>query len=249
MSETRTVAWFSGGVSSAVSIKMAGKVDDIIYIHIDDHHEDTLRFVRDCEAWFGVPVQVMSSKYRTVDNAIRANGDKFIIGRHGGPCTQLLKKNVRKTWEMNHSSDRLIYIWGLDCNETQRAERLEETMYQFAHRFPLIEKGISKELAHKMLASAGIKRPAMYDLGYHNNNCVGCVRGGMGYWNKIRVDFPAVFAQRAAMERRVGATCISSVYLDELDPERGRHAGPICSDCGIMCEIMEKELTEDTSNE
>ena len=28
------------------------------------------------------------------------------------------------------------------------------------------------------------------------------------------------------------------VWLDELDPERGRHEGPICDDCGIMCELM-----------
>lgn len=30
----------------------------------------------------------------------------------------------------------------------------------------------------------------MYDLGYANNNCIGCVKGGIGYWNKIRIDFP-----------------------------------------------------------
>ncbi len=37
----------------------------------------------------------------------------------------------------------------------------------------------------------------MYDLGYPNNNCIGCVKGGMGYWNKIRKDFPEVFQKRA----------------------------------------------------
>ena len=36
-------------------------------------------------------------------------------------------------------------------------------------------------------------RPLMYDLGYPNNNCIGCVKGGMGYWNHIRKDFPEVF--------------------------------------------------------
>jgi len=60
----------------------------------------------------------------------------------------------------------------------------------------------------------------------------------MGYWNKIRVDFPDVFAARAKMERVCGGTCIKGVYLDELDPSRGRHEGPICDECGIWCEIM-----------
>jgi len=78
----------------------------------------------------------------------------------------------------------------------------------------------------------------MYDLGYNNNNCIGCVKGGMGYWNHIRVDFPEIFAQRAKMERLIGGTCIKGVYLDELAPEKGRHTPPIVDDCGILCESI-----------
>lgn len=62
----------------------------------------------------------------------------------------------------------------------------------------------------------------MYDLGYHNNNCVGCVKGGMGYWNRIRIDFPEVFRKMAELEREIGHSCINGVYLDELAPGRGR---------------------------
>ena len=59
-----------------------------------------------------------------------------------------------------------------------------------------------------MLWKAGIEIPAMSKMGYNNNNCIGCVKGGMGYWNKIRKDFPEVFAQMAQIERDVGATCL-----------------------------------------
>ena len=76
----------------------------------------------------------------------------------------------------------------------------------------------------------------MYDLGHPNNNCIGCVKGGMGYWNKIRVDFPEVFERRAKMERDIGATCINGIYLDELDPDAGRNK-VVVADCGIMCEL------------
>jgi len=94
------------------------------------------------------------------------------------------------------------------------------------------------EEAHKILKASGIKRPAMYDLGYNNNNCIGCVKGGMGYWNHIRIDFPEVFEARAKMERLIGASCIRGVYLDELDPERGRHTPPVVEDCGVLCEAI-----------
>ena len=78
----------------------------------------------------------------------------------------------------------------------------------------------------------------MYDLGFPNNNCVGCIKGGMGYWNKIREEFPEVFAARAALERKVGGSCINGTYLDELDPEAGRDCEIIVPECGAMCEAM-----------
>ena len=72
------------------------------------------------------------------------------------------------------------------------------------------------------LEKQGIKRPVMYDLGYNNNNCIGCVKGGMGYWNKIREDFPQSFTRMAEAGRDVGHSCIRGIFLDELDPDAGR---------------------------
>ena len=160
-------------------------------------------------------------------------------GPTGAICTRWLKRRVRQEYELNRYADLpLNYTWGMDASEKARADRLREIMPNQQHRFPLIERGIDKTQAHEILRASGVKRPAMYDLGYHNNNCLGCVKGGMGYFNKLRVDFPDVFAARAKMEREVGGTCINGVWLDELDPERGRHEGPICDDCGIMCELQ-----------
>ena len=240
----KTVSWFSAGVSSAVATKLAiASISEIIYIHIDDQHPDTLRFVNECEVWFGKPIMRLQSPYKCVANACFAgSATGFINGPTGAICTRWLKKRVRKEWEAEHEFQRLSYVWGFDTNETVRAARIVESMPDFLHIFPLIERRMTKEDAHKMLRAAGIKRPAMYDLGYPNNNCVGCVKGGKGYWNKIRVDFPEVFKARAEMERSIGGTCINGTYLDELDPEKGRFAPPIVDDCGIFCEIMAEKL-------
>lgn len=233
-----TVSWFSAGVSSAVATKLAiNEIDEIIYTHIDNQHEDTLRFVKDCEAWFGKPITILHSPYKRIESVIRYR--RFIRGPHGAPCTEFLKRRVRKEWECDHSEHRLRYIWGMDASdkERKRADALRDNMPQFDHAFPLIDRGMTKADAHRVLMASGISRPAMYDLGYHNNNCVGCVKGGMGYWNKIRRDFPEVFDSMAKLEREIGASCISGVFLDELDPAAGRHDGPILNDCGIFCEI------------
>lgn len=237
-----TVSWFSAGVSSAVATKLAiEQVDRIIYTHIEDQHPDTMRFVKDCEVWFGKPVEVLQSPYRSVEAAImrrpmRPSG-MYVNGPRGAECTRTLKRQVRSRWEYENA-EPLRYVWGMDYTERDRCEKLLENMPNQEHLFPLVDRRIDKEEAHRILRASGIKRPAMYDLGYSNNNCVGCIKGGMGYWNKIRRDFPEVFAARARMERAARHSCINGVFLDELDPNAGRHEPPIVGDCGILCEVM-----------
>ena len=77
----------------------------------------------------------------------------------------------------------------------------------------------------------------MYELGFHNNNCIMCVKGGKGYANHIRKHFPDYFNRMAKLERVVGATCIKGQYLDELNPKAGIHKPPITPNCGTFCEI------------
>ena len=166
---------------------------------------------------------------------------RYNNGPYGAKCTEVLKKRVRKEWEDAHKDFDITYVWGFDIDEKHRAERLDESMSEFKHEYPLIERMLTKQDAHAILDRLGIKRPVMYDLGYSNNNCVGCVKGGMGYWNKIRVDFPEVFDRMAKLEREVGHSCINGIYLDELDPQRGRMEDEIMQDCGIMCYLAMSE--------
>lgn len=235
-----TIAFFSAGGSSAVATKLLiDEIDRILYTHIDDQHPDTLRFVKDCEQWFGKPVEMLQSPMKNVETAcLKSGGRGYINGPSGAACTKFLKRKVREDWLKWHEGTPIKLMWGFDYGEAHRCERVETTMPDQLHVFPLVDKKLSKTDVHKILTASGIKRPAIYDLGYSNNNCIGCVKGGMGYWNHIRKDFPAVFEARAKMERAIKATCIKGVYLDELDPERGRHSPPIVADCGILCEAI-----------
>lgn len=233
------VCWISAGVSSFIAGYLAkDTIDKFIYIDIADQHPDSMRFIKDCEKALGNPIEILrSSEYGCVEDAARAAG----IIRHApsgfAPCTAWLKKRVRKQWELEHADYEITYVWGFDLDEKRRAENVVETMFEFQHEFSLIENSLLKQDCHAMLARLGVKRPVMYDLGYNNNNCIGCVKGGMGYWNKIRVDFPEVFASRAKLERDLGCSCLKECFLDELDPDSGRMSEELLEDCGIFCEI------------
>lgn len=230
------VCWFSTGISSFVACYLAENVDEIIYTHVENQHPDSLRFLEDAERILGREITVlMSEEYGSVDEVIEKS--RYINSPYGAPCTRVLKRAVRRRWEVEHPG-RHTYIWGFDADEKRRAARVVKAMPDFDHEFPLIDHGVTKEEAHGIAARLGLKRPIMYDLGYPNNNCIGCVKGGMGYWNKIRKDFPEVFERRARQERMIGHSCIKGVFLDELDPNRGNMNTEVFEDCGITCQLL-----------
>jgi hypothetical protein len=242
------VCWVSAGISSFMAGYLAGDVDEWIYIDIADQHPDSIRFIKDCEKAIGKEIQIIRSKeYRCVEDCIRTFGG-FKDARNGfAPCTNWLKKRVRKEWEELHKDCELTYVWGFDYSEQKRADRTIEYNPQAKHQFPLIDKNLSKEDVHGLFdRTFEFKRPKMYEMGYSNNNCVGCVKGGMGYWNKIRIDFPEVFESRAKLERELGYTILKEsdgtlLYLDELDPSRGNMNTEVFPDCSIMCYLVENE--------
>lgn len=235
------VCWISAGVSSFVSGWLEREtVDEYIYIDIADQHPDSIRFIRDCEKALGREVKILKSdEYDSVEDCILSYGHVGNLRTGFYPCTNWLKKRVRKKWEDEHRDYDITYVWGFDVDETGRADRLIEAMPQFSHVFPLVEGQLTKQDAHGICDKLGIKRPAMYDLGYSNNNCVGCVKGKKGYWNAIRRDFPDVFEKRAKMERVIGNTIMKDdngpLFLDELDPLEGRITDEIMEECGIFC--------------
>lgn len=237
MKKEKYVVWLSGGVSSFVSAYLTNPTD-IIYIDIADQHPDTLRYIKDCERFLKKEVQILHNPiYNCVEDCVRAFGGFTNPYTKMCPCTNWLKKRVRQEWELLQQDFSLVYIWGFDVNEKERAERVVKSNLQARHIFPLIDASLYKEDAHAIARKLGLKRPLMYDLGYNNNNCIGCVKGGKGYWNKIRKDFPEVFASRAKLEREMGYSIIKDVYLDELPENAGRKQDIILEDCGIMCEL------------
>jgi hypothetical protein len=247
--ENLTVCWVSAGISSFMAGYLANNVDEWIYIDIQDQHPDSMRFIKDCEKAIGKEIQIIKSgEYNCVEDCVRVAGVfktvRFV------PCTNWLKKRVRKQWEYEHKDYEIIYVWGFDVNEKARAEKTIEANPQAKHIFPLIDKGLSKEDVHGLFERTfNFPRPKMYELGYGNNNCVGCSRGGMGYWNKIRVDFPEVFQSRAKLERDIGYSILKDsdgkpVFLDELDPTRGNMNTEVFPDCSIMCYIAEREAKQ-----
>lgn len=239
----RTVCWFSCGAASAVATKIALAEREreseliIAYTEVKEEHPDNKRFLADCEEWFGQKIEILGNDFydRSIYRVFEKN---YIRTPKGAPCTRALKKQIRERFEK--PTDRQVF--GYTAEEQARLDRFIDANAGVNIWTPLIEKGLGKEDCLAMLKNAGIELPAMYKLGYHNNNCIGCVKGGMGYWNKIKVDFPEHFDRMAKLERFKKQTIFKDRYLDELKPTDGNYPQEPNIECSIFCQIAEQEL-------
>lgn len=240
---SRVLVWFSCGAASAVAARLAvDKYPDAEVVYCDTlkyEHPDNVRFMADAGRWIGRPVQLLRSvKYTDIMDVFRRTG--WLIGPSGARCTNELKKAVRRTYQRPDD----LHIFGFTVDEAERSARFERANPDIDVEWTLIDAGITKAQCYQIIQRAGIELPAMYRLGYNNNNCVGCVKGGAGYWNKVRRDFPERFAEMAALEREMNVAINKTyvggkrqrVFLDELDPSAGRDVPEPDIDCGVLCE-------------
>jgi hypothetical protein len=239
----RIVCWFSCGAASAVATKLAiaenaGKLPLVIaYTEVMEEHPDNKRFLAECEKWFGQDIVILGNDYykRSIYETFKTSAMNI---RGAAPCTRVLKKQVRERYEQ--VGDRQVF--GYTAEEQQRYDRFIDANNEVDVWVPLIEKGLNKVDCLAMLQNAGIDLPEMYKLGYLNNNCIGCVKGGMGYWNKIRVDFPEQFDRMAKLERFKKQTIFKDRYLDELKPTDGNYPQEPDIECSIFCQMAEQDI-------
>lgn len=245
--KNRVLAWFSCGDASAVAAQLArqkhGDACKVLYCDtLAFEHIDNLRFLGDVERWLGVDIAILRSRdYRDIFDVFDRTG--WLVGPAGARCTTELKKRVRMAYQEPDD----IHVFGYTVDERHRVEQVRRENPELRWEFPLVDAGITKAECHERIRAAGIELPAMYQLGYRNNNCVGCVKGGAGYWNKIRVDFPEAFDRMARQERKMGvAICKTEpslhgvrqripVFLDQLPPGAGRSEPEGDIECGVLC--------------
>lgn len=249
MVEPRIVCRFSCGAASAVATKLALRKYDpervvITYSDPGSEHPDNKRFLADCQRWFNQ--EIITLKSTEYDDTWSVwEGERFIASRKGAPCTGILKREP--TYGFARPDD--ILVFGYTAEEKDRADSFRAQNFEITLETPLIDAGLEKSDCLAMIDRAGIELPVMYRLGYKNNNCIGCPKGGMGYWNKIRVDFPDAFERMADLQRRLGPGSAffreadgTRFTLDQLDPSRGNINDEPDIECSLLCHLAEQDM-------
>ncbi len=252
---TRVVCQFSCGAASAVATKLAlaryGATHDVQIINafLLEEHADNRRFAADCEAWFGRPITVLRDE-RDGASVVRVFRRKqYMMGLTGAPCSRDLKRELMDKWKQPGD----VMVLGYTAEETDRLEDFLERNPTRQVIAPLIEEGLTKADCQAMVERAGIVLPMMYRLGYDNANCIGCIKGGEGYWRAIREDFPDQFEAVCLLQDEIGP---GSWFLrfrggprkGERFPLRQLPSGPArrneaLPSCSFFCEMAEQEYS------
>jgi 3'-phosphoadenosine 5'-phosphosulfate sulfotransferase (PAPS reductase)/FAD synthetase len=206
------VCWWSGGLTSAVACKIAidlyGKDNcRVIMIDTQNEHPDTYRFKKDCENWYGIDIEVITGigeKYGNIFDVWRKH--KSLNTATGAICSTKLKRLVREKWEKANTFKHQVFGFEFDKKEMNRA--LSMTMNhgkRVKAIYPLMFYAYDKKDCLRIIEENGIEIPMMYQLGFQNNNCfsTGCVQGGVGYWQKMKIEFPEKFNVMADLEHEL----------------------------------------------
>lgn len=251
--------WFSAGVPSAMAahytLQLYGQHNRVRILnnHIVEEDPDNLRFLADCQEWFGVQIeQVVNPKYPHQSAEKLWDERGAMSFPRGAPCTFHLKKEARQIWERNNHVD--WHVLGFAADEADRHNSFVRT--ERSNVLPvLIAYRMTKRACFEDFARTGIEIPAGYRRGYPNANCYGCVKSSSpAYWNHVRKDAPEVFARRAEQSRRLGARLVrvnnERIFLDELDPAaKGRPLTRFdVPECGLFCEESPARATPALEN-
>jgi hypothetical protein len=250
VAEARIVCHFSCGAASAVATKLAlaqyaGQDVAVVNAFLVEEDADNRRFLADCERWFGHPVTVLRDETFGASTHEVWRRRRYIKGPQGAPCSLELKRKVLNAWSRPDD----VWVLGFTIEEQDRWDDFLDRHPLQKAAAPLIERSLSKADCLAMVERAGIELPRMYRLGYNNANCIGCPKGGEGYWNKIRRDFPESFEAVAQIQEAIGPGASffrdrhtgQRVSLRMLRPDAGRHNEPLPS-CSFFCDAAAREL-------
>lgn len=253
----RVVVWFSCGATSAVAAKLTIQKYrnrmpiKVFYCDTGGEHYTNLEFLREVESWIEHPITVLkNNKYR--DHFDVFYKERYLVGPSGAKCTSVLKKELRHK-NSNPITDIQVFGYSVEKSEQKRAKRFREQNPEVYLETPLIERDLNKSSCLAILEAEGITLPFMYHpqksgIPYDHNNCIGCPKGGAGYWNKIRVDFPEVFQQMVDVEIHLNRQCVKHkgerIFLKDLPPDAGRNKPIPPIQCDLLCGIVLEEMQE-----
>ena len=220
---------YSGGAASWAAARLTRdrimeEQDTMTLLFADTlvEDEDTYRFLAEGAENLGVPVTRIADG-RTPFEVFR--DVRYLGSARVDPCSRVLKREPLDRWVRAAAADGPITgVIGLDWTEMHRFERFAERM-EHPVIAPLIDFQLDKDDVHRMVAAAGLRLQALYNLGFGHANCGGaCVKAGISSWTHLYRMLPERYQEAERQEESL-RTMLGDVSI--LRDRRGGTTTPL----------------------
>ena len=224
------VVLFSGGVGSWAAAKRvaAEHGTENLYLLFTDtksEDEDLYRFLPEAAENVGGQL-IWIADGRDVWETFFDR--QFIGNTRVDVCSKALKRDMSRKWFKDNCdpANTVVYL-GIDWSELHRYEKARPRWEPFELKAPLCEPPyLTKDQIFDWLASEGIKRPRLYDMGMPHNNCGGfCVKAGHAQFVRLLQVMPERYKYHEEKEEEVRLTTGKDVAI--LKDRRGGTTKPL----------------------
>jgi hypothetical protein len=159
-----------------------------VFTDVNGEHPDNYRFLAEIQYHLGSRLVKITNDGRTIWDVMIEN--RFLANTRIDLCSRILKREAGLDWLKQHAdpADTIFYL-GIDWTEVHRLDRAQPRWAEdgWTVRAPMCEPPYpGKAEAQAWLDEVGIRRPALYDMGFSHANCGGgCVKAGIRDFKKL----------------------------------------------------------------
>ena len=159
-----------------------------VFTDVNGEHPDNYRFLAEVQYQLGSRLVKLTNDGKTIWDVMIEQ--RFLANTRVDLCSRILKRESFQNWLVTHAepAETVIYL-GIDWTEVHRLDRARPVWAEngWTISAPMCEPPYpDRMVAQSWLDSEGIRRPALYDMGFGHANCGGgCVKAGVRQFKKL----------------------------------------------------------------
>jgi hypothetical protein len=159
-----------------------------VFTDVNGEHPDNYRFLAEVQYDLGSRLVKITNDGRTIWDVMVER--RFLANSRVDLCSRILKREAFQGWlTANADPARTTVYLGIDFMEIHRLDRARPHWERNGWKMsaPMCEPPYpDKFQAQAWLDAEGIRRPALYDMGFDHANCGGgCIKGGISQFKKL----------------------------------------------------------------
>lgn len=207
---------FSGGKSSAMMtiLEYNAETDYVVFCDTGREHPKTYKFINDFEAWENIPVIRLGNQNSFTDYLSKREFEEIpnMVKRS---CTIELKIKVARRWCRANIGMEYMNLIGFRADEKRRVLKNKNKWQKVYNKFPLYERGITKEMVNEYWN----KKPYTLKMPSILGNCTLCFMKGKNNIITILRHYPEL-AEPWIEDERKSALKNGHTYLNGISIEQ-----------------------------